>query len=300
MRFQALLSICAAIGMASPLLANFDVEVEPPTVWDPDINVLNDNLGIDPFCYGIETFESAINPCITVIVENATEAPEQRSGTGLEWDYDNVLTNWVSGFGDGNDVTFEFCEPVLRVGIGISHLRRLNTLYVNGVEIEADIRAFENFESSDTDRNGYIWITAGFGEVIETITFDEADPDRKDLILFDHLAWLPAPQADLTLVDPLPGVSNGFNTFRVNECTFGQKVSVWYGFEYGCSSIPGCGGVSLSINKVGKVGSAVADVDGIANITVKVPRTARGKTTYLQAHEQGTCYLSNVVIYTWP
>lgn len=125
-----------------------------------------------------------------------------------------------------------------------------------------------------------------------------------DLRVYDHaltddeILALAAP-CPLTLDNPRFGKAGEFNTFRVSDCIVGSWVTVYYGFRTGATSLFGCP-IELGIDNAIKVGGAVANVDGLADITAFVPSAAAGRTIYFQAYQQDDCSISNVVKYRWP
>jgi len=99
---------------------------------------------------------------------------------------------------------------------------------------------------------------------------------------------------------PLPGIAGGPNTFRVYDCTFGEVVTVMYSLNSdGASDVPNCPGTTLSLWNAKKVGTAVADYDSVANVTVFVPGVASGMTVYFQAYEEATCFISDLMMWTF-
>lgn len=180
------MSVCTGADAGTPVL-----DVHPPSDWDPDWNTLNDNLGTDPDYFEIETFEDYdIHPDLMIDVENGTSIILDNTRPDCPWDGEWYLTNYGDDLDDGNDVTFSIVGGTAELGIGISHVNRRVALYVNGELLVEDIRSLSNMVVGDDIRNGYLWIRAAGDEAIHTVMFDENDDGGKDLLLFDHVAWL--------------------------------------------------------------------------------------------------------------
>ncbi|NOG52866.1 MAG: hypothetical protein HND57_00815 [Planctomycetes bacterium] len=115
----------------------------------------------------------------------------------------------------------------------------------------------------------------------------------------DTVVFVPPPDYDLTLHEPLPGIAGGPNSFQVSECTFGETVVLKYSLKTGTADIAGCPGIYFELDSPKLVGSAVANYFGDAWITVPIPGVASGLTVHLQAYEKGTCLISNPLEYTF-
>ncbi len=102
----------------------------------------------------------------------------------------------------------------------------------------------------------------------------------------------------LRLLDPMPGLADSFCTFRVLDGEFGSRITVRYSMKMMADEweIPGCT-IKLDLLNPKVVGSAVTDIDRIANITAYIPRQARGLQIYFQAYTK--CSKSKVVPWTF-
>jgi len=85
------------------------------------------------------------------------------------------------------------------------------------------------------------------------------------------------------------------NTLSAHDATPGERVYFVYGLRAGSTNVPGCPGVVVDMGGPMIAGSAVANNSGDAQAVKFVPAAARGRHIYLQAVEQSSCQVSNLV-----
>lgn len=195
----------AVVALAGNAFAGFVIDGHEPGAWSSDEATLRANLGITD-AYRIESFEAGgiTMPGLFVtdagetfpnnpvkIDDDPNDADERWHGL---WSVQN--TNPFTGDGD-IDVLFTLPAGITRFGVGLGHHRELTEVIVNGNVNLGDVRSFPGFDNGDFKRNGYIWITATDGDVIETVLFDNLDDS--DAVFFDYVAVLPSPGAGLLL-----------------------------------------------------------------------------------------------------
>ena len=105
--------------------------------------------------------------------------------------------------------------------------------------------------------------------------------------------------ATLMMMQPVSGDPGTSNQLYAVGATPGVPVHFVYGFTAGSTPVPGCAGLVVDIASPKIVGSAVADSRGIANLSAAVPSNALGVTVLIQAVEQPSCLVSNLVSYTF-
>lgn len=118
----------------------------------------------------------------------------------------------------------------------------------------------------------------------------------------DEHAFLMTPvYPSVTLESPTPGTAGTANTFRVTGLSPDEKVRFYYSNHSGGAVIPGCDlqVAALQLDDPRELGSAVADADGVAQITRFVPTSAAGKTALIQAAVVDRCIISNYVVETF-
>jgi len=103
---------------------------------------------------------------------------------------------------------------------------------------------------------------------------------------------------ELELSDLVPGRAGEVNSVTVKGLTPGETVHVVYGGSAGMTAIPGCPGATILISGPRVAGTAVAGMDGSAEIEVFIPEAAAGRTFRIQAVQQSECLESNVVTQT--
>ena len=102
----------------------------------------------------------------------------------------------------------------------------------------------------------------------------------------------------LQLSDAIPGIAGQVNSLEVSGVTPGTRVYFTYSRFGGGALIPGCD-VSvnaLQIENPKLAGSAVADANGVAKLTGKVPASLSGRELLFQAVVVGRCEISNLVV----
>ena len=104
------------------------------------------------------------------------------------------------------------------------------------------------------------------------------------------------PSIDLSKVRP--GVAGEMNGIRATNVTPGTRVYFTWSVRGGGALIPGCDVTvnALQIDNPKLAGSAVADENGVAQITGKIPVKVKGLEVLFQAVVPGTCEISNLVV----
>ncbi|MBL1217583.1 MAG: hypothetical protein D8M59_08815 [Planctomycetes bacterium] len=109
----------------------------------------------------------------------------------------------------------------------------------------------------------------------------------------------PGGPGDLVLYDPDPGIAGQTNTVSASGATPSDEVWFVYGFRYGSTAVPGCGGTYVEIGSPTIAGSDIADSGGNASVAGMVPAVMSGKALWLQAVELSTCRVSNLVVFVF-
>ncbi len=100
--------------------------------------------------------------------------------------------------------------------------------------------------------------------------------------------------------DPVPGVAGQPNTITITGLQPDQRVLLAYGTREGAQKIrPSCPGGTLLICDPQTSPIVRADANGVASITVNVPRAARGRTIRMQAIAPFECEISHTVTWTF-
>lgn len=137
---------------------------------------------------------------------------------------------------------------------------------------------------------------------IEGVEFDHlflyAGPNDTDAV-FILMDTITVTTAGLTLAEPVPGNAGVNNTLSVTGATAGERVYFVYGLRSGSTAVPGCPGVTVDIASPNIAGSDIADANGEAELTAFVPGGASGREVLIQAVEQSTCTVSNLVAFTF-
>ncbi len=105
--------------------------------------------------------------------------------------------------------------------------------------------------------------------------------------------------ATLMIMQPVVGDAGTTNNLYAIGATPGVSVHFVYGFTAGSTAVPGCTGLFVDIASPTIAGSAVADAYGVATLSVNVPSGAQGVTVLLQAVEQPSCAVGNLISYTF-
>ncbi len=103
----------------------------------------------------------------------------------------------------------------------------------------------------------------------------------------------------LVLGGPTPGIAGQSNTFTVDGGTPASREKFFYSLRSGTTTIPGCPNITLSLQSAVAMGTATADQNGHAQISVTVPGNARGVLVLFQAYEGDTCRVTNRVSHTF-
>ena len=104
----------------------------------------------------------------------------------------------------------------------------------------------------------------------------------------------------LVLSSPTPGTAGVVNTLDGSGATPGATVHLVFGTESGSTDVPGCPGEAVGIAIAKIEGNAVADGSGNATFSPLVPASAAGLTVRLQAVEQSSCRVSELVVHSFP
>jgi len=155
----------------------------PSSAYNVDTNVMNSTLGIDG-TYVVEDFEDSTLIAGLTITDHADGigSPSSVSNAVIVWDGSTAMAAGLGPAHPIDDPIFSFSQTVMRFGIGISDYQSafygLTQILVNGTNIGA-------IPFDDTLRDGYLFITAGNGEGINSVTFLQSN---NDAIMYDHLA----------------------------------------------------------------------------------------------------------------
>lgn len=222
----AFVTATALPGLAS----GFEVTLLPPATHSADTAAMDAALGITGLV--IEDFEDVD---LVAGLRVATSSPDSTATSilprtyidgsdaffGNAWDGPGALVNTVnnlawccSGPGTLADIAQRrtFLVPgVRRFGVGLGNFQADiadHALLVNGVEVVPAIEALPGFESGVNVRNGYLVVTAGPGEVIDSVAFElrangtgvPVSGAAGDGLIFDRVAFEPSSGlGDLTL-----------------------------------------------------------------------------------------------------
>ena len=109
---------------------------------------------------------------------------------------------------------------------------------------------------------------------------------------------MPAPT--FTLAMPNPGPPGGTTTLETVNATPNGVVYMGYSLNLGSSLAP-CGGstVTTGLQNGTLAGAPIASGTGEASLLVAVPAAAAGRTVHIQALDNTTCTLSNVLTHTF-
>ncbi|MBL1217005.1 MAG: DUF3466 family protein [Planctomycetes bacterium] len=113
------------------------------------------------------------------------------------------------------------------------------------------------------------------------------------------LAFLMSPvYPSFDLSQPSPAVAGKMNGIRATNVEPGAKVYFVYGFEGGGTLIPTCDVTvnALQIDNAQVAGSAIADVNGVAELRGRVAKNMSGRTLLFQALIPSSCEISNLVV----
>ncbi len=99
---------------------------------------------------------------------------------------------------------------------------------------------------------------------------------------------------------PVPGAAGANNTLSATAADPGARIYFVYSFSAGSANVPNCPGVQLELSQPIIAGSAIADGNGLAEMSRFVPAAASGRTIHLQAVQPSACRTSNHVVYQFP
>lgn len=99
--------------------------------------------------------------------------------------------------------------------------------------------------------------------------------------------------------DPVPGFAGALNTVTVTGATPGAQIYLAYGRQSGSTPVPGCGGLTVSIESPQVAPPGIADASGQVEFSDLVPSGATGRTFFIQSVEPSSCIVSNLVVYTF-
>ena len=135
------------------------------------------------------------------------------------------------------------------------------------------------------------WDINDFGQIVGRCLKDGGPFD-----FYSVLATPVYPSIDLSKVRP--GVAGEMNGIRATNVMPGTRVYFTWSVRGGGALIPGCDVTvnALQIDNPKLAGSALADENGIAQITGKIPVKVKGLEVLFQAVVPGTCEISNLVV----
>ncbi|MBL1218951.1 MAG: hypothetical protein D8M59_15840 [Planctomycetes bacterium] len=104
------------------------------------------------------------------------------------------------------------------------------------------------------------------------------------------------PSFDLS--QPSPAIAGKMNGIQATNVEPGAKVYFVYGFEGGGTLIPTCDVTvnALQIDNAQVAGSAIADINGVAELRGRVAKNMSGRTLLFQALIPSSCEISNLVV----
>lgn len=125
---------------------------------------------------------------------------------------------------------------------------------------------------------------------------------RRQSVRRGDLGGLAFDQPCLTLLAPVPGVSNAVNELLLIGGTAGGRHRVFAGFDAGSSSVSvaGCGQMTLGIDNARPRETRVANADGETTFEMFFPRGFSGRTLFFQAIDRNGCTTSNLGAVTLP
>lgn len=104
---------------------------------------------------------------------------------------------------------------------------------------------------------------------------------------------------EFALQDPSPGTAGTTNLLYVEGAPPGARVHFGGSVAAGNQAVPGCPGLFAGLRQPQVLGSAAANADGHASISIAVPSALAGRTGYLQAGILADCRLTGVVAYAF-
>ncbi len=182
------------ILLGALLLANDSyaalISALPASSYNADVSIMDSALGIDS-SYNVEDFENDVFISgfeLTYRRPNAsTEHQLIEPGLPQTWDGDRIL--YIVGgdrISDNGGAIFTFDQGLNSFGIGLANLQ-LSGWYVevNGQRLVDELLSISGISAS-SERNGYLFINAEQGEVIDNVVIDR--DELGDRVNFDHLA----------------------------------------------------------------------------------------------------------------
>ena len=121
---------------------------------------------------------------------------------------------------------------------------------------------------------------------------------RSDASNWGHGYLMTPVYPTFTLDQPLPGIAGEVNTITARNLTPGTKVYFAYSTTGGGAIIPACDIIqaALQIEDPLTAGIAVANENGVARLTGKVPSKWAGQEVLMQAVIVGDCEISNLIV----
>ena len=104
--------------------------------------------------------------------------------------------------------------------------------------------------------------------------------------------------SNITLQNPVPGFAGMVNDFPVTGATANGTVTYAWSLSTG-SSPTGCGSSNWDLANPRIGGTATADAFGNATLTANVPAGAIGRLIHLQALDDSSCTVSNLLSWFW-
>ncbi len=118
-------------------------------------------------------------------------------------------------------------------------------------------------------------------------------------VLRGRVVWALLTPTALQASMPTFGGPGAWSTVSVSGLTPGRKAflagEIDDGLDRGYSAVPRCGGFGLAMAKPVFIARALANANGVATFTWRVPLGLTGATLKLQAVQPGGCAVSNIV-----
>lgn len=277
--------LLAAVGVYAPFAVDaFTVVVFPGSTHSADTTSMDAALGITGLA--IEDFEDVT---LAAGLQVATTSPDSGPSATLprlyidgsgsfsnnSWAGPGALVNtsdnriWYGpGAGSLDNIAARtiFHVPGVRTfGVGLGNFQgdlRDHALFVNGVLVEPTLETLPGFQSGINLRNGYLVITAGPGEVINSVAVEVRDNGSTaplsgsagDGLIFDHVAFGGEPEF-------------GIASFTLSRSTVAGCKNVTGRITL--SSAAPAGGMLVTINETLAAATAPLAVTVKAGATIK-------------------------------
>ncbi|HVZ70874.1 MAG TPA: MYXO-CTERM sorting domain-containing protein [Polyangia bacterium] len=216
---------CVAAAMAAVLAPRaaraFTIESYGPEMWgvsdaklgfpaNARVEDFEDTTLLTGLDYGVTGIDPA-GPGLVSQLPSTFDPTTDRFGKAFvqgAWDGSHVVINTLDNLSrdyaastQWGILTLRFENGAVRVGVSITDMERDNTLYVNGAPLGVlgRARGTTNLKIASQQRNGYLVVAAGPGEVINSIAIDNGG--NGDGWALDHVVIVDAP-----VVDPDAGV----------------------------------------------------------------------------------------------